>query len=453
MYLRAFVFLLTCASFVSPAIAQTAAPASPSTQAVRIVRDLFRGDFAAVESRFDSHMAQDLPQKDLSASWKTFVANAGAFEKVIAAKVTPQAGGYKYVAMTCAFERNKQADALVVFDKSGSIAGLYFGPQPTEQPKQWSPPDYAQHARFHEVPLTVSDGIWHLPATLTLPNGTGPFPAVILVPGSPPLDQDETVGPNKIFKDIAWGLATRGIAVLRYTKRTHQFGAGLGGGQISSFSLQEELLDDALAAVALLSRRNEVDHHHTFLLGHSMGGVAVPKIAAAGPQIAGIITMGTPAGDLLTVLIRRTKDGAAQGTMPARQASAIVAVLEKLRDGGYASGETVDLFGQRSAVSYWNGLRNFQPGVAIAKLNIPALILVGGHDSEVPPSDFDEWKHALAGHENDTVKFYPALFHLFMPSSATKMGQDSPDDWSRPAHVPPDVITEISSWLLSHSVK
>jgi len=163
--------------------------------------------------------------------------------------------------------------------------------------------------------------------------------------------------------------------------------------------------------------------------------------------------MGTPAGELLTVLIRRTKDGAAQRAMPAQQASAIVAVFEKLRDGGYASGETVDLFGQKSAVSYWNGLRNFQPGSAIAKLKIPALVLVGGHDSEVPPDDFEEWQRAFAENENDTVKFYQALFHLFMPSSATQKGQDSQDDWSRPAHVPANVITEISSWLLSHSAK
>jgi uncharacterized protein len=441
------------ASVISPAFPQAAAPSNPSAQAARILRDLSAGNFSAVESRFDTQMAKDLPEKDLADSWKTFATNVGAFQKVVTAKVTPQAGGYQYVAMSCAFERNKQADALVVFNKSGSIAGLYFGPQPTENPAQWTPPDYAHSDRFHEIPLTVTDGPWHLPATLTLPNGAGPFPAVILVPGSPPLDQDATVGPNKIFKDIAWGLASRGIAVLRYTKRTHQFGAGLGGGQISSFSLNEELLDDARAAIALLSRRSEVDHRHTFLLGHSMGGEVAPQIAADDPTIAGIVIMGASPGNLLTVLIERVEDSAGQGAQSGQQASSMIAALKKLRDGGFPSGQIVTLFGQRTLSSYWEPLRKYEPGIATANLKIPALIVVGGHDAEGPPDDFERWKRALAANENDTVKFYPALFHLFMPSSATQKGQDSQDDWSRPAHVPAGVITEISSWLLSHSAK
>lgn len=453
MNLRGIVSFVIFASLVSPVVAQTAATSSASAQATRIVRDLSAANFAAVESRFDSQMAKDLPLKELSGSWKTFVADVGSFKKVVTTKVTSRAGGYQYVAMSCAFDRNSQADVLVVFEKSGRIAGLYFGPQPTEQPNQWTPPSYAHPDLFHELPVTVSDGPWHLPGTLSIPNGTGPFPAVALVPGSPPLDQDETVGPNKIFKDVAWGLASHGIAVLRYTKRTHQFGAGLGGGQVSSFSLQEELLDDAHAAVALLSTRSDVDHHHTYLLGHSLGGIAVTKIAADNPQIAGIVTMGTPGGNLLTVLIRRVKDGEVQGAMPAQQASAMVAVFEKLRDGGYTAGETVNVFGQRTAVSYWNDLRNFQTGSAVAKLKIPALILVGGHDSEVPPDDFEEWKHAFTGNQNDTVKFHPTLFHLFMPSASTKKGQDLPDDWNRPAHVGPEVIDEIASWIWSHSKK
>ena len=111
---------------------------------------------------------------------------------------------------------------------------------------------------------------------------------------------------------IAEGLASRGIAVLRYTKRTHAFGAGLGGGPLSSFTLSEELGDDARAAVSVIASRSDIDHRQIYLLGHSMGGVAVPPIAADDPRIAGIVVMGTPAGDLLTVLIKRSEDGAAE---------------------------------------------------------------------------------------------------------------------------------------------
>ncbi|MGA7793345.1 MAG: hypothetical protein WCA19_09920 [Candidatus Acidiferrales bacterium] len=98
-----------------------------------------------------------------------------------------------------------------------------------------------------------------------------------------------------------------------------------------------------------------------------MGGIAVSKLAAANPQIAGIVVMGTPAGELLTALITRT-EAASEGGQDNEQTSSMIGVLKKLRDGNFALGETVDLFGQTTLVSYWDSLRNFQPGTSVAGL-------------------------------------------------------------------------------------
>lgn len=437
-------------ALVPAGAAQTSARTDYPQHATSLVQDLAAGRFAAVEEHFDSKMAKELPQKKLSSMWTEFVAKVGPFQQVVANDLTVEPGGYQVVTLLCAFQRNKQAAALVTFDKSDHIAGLYFGPQATEEPPQWTPPTYADSKRFHEIRLSVSHGLWHLPGTLTLPDGDGPFPAIVLVPGSPPVDQDETVGPNKVFKDLAWGLASRGVAVLRYTKRTHQFGAGLGAGPISSFSLRDELLDDAHAAVDTLASRSDVDHRHTYLLGHSMGGIAASQLAAANPQVAGIVVMGTPADELLTALITRTQ-AAREGGQADQQTSSMIGILKKLRDGDFAVGETVDLFGQTTLVSYWNSLRNFQPGVSVARLRTPALILVGGHDAEGTHDDLDQWKRALAKRDDDTVKLYPGVFHLFMPSTSTREGEDSPDDWTRPAHVTSQVVQDTASWIQSHS--
>src|SRR2546423_637796 len=85
--------------------------------------------------------------------------------------------------------------------------------------------DLVIKAAFGEKEVVIgAGGAWPLPGTLTLPKGDGPFPAVVLVHGSGPQDRDETIGPNKPFKDLAWGLATNGIAVLRYEKRTKEHG-------------------------------------------------------------------------------------------------------------------------------------------------------------------------------------------------------------------------------------
>lgn len=432
------------------AMAQTAAPTKEtdySALGASLLQKLAAGQYSVVEARFDERMAKDLSQEELSAQWKKMVAQTGPFVKVTTTTVTEEFGGYHVVAMSCVFERARENDALVTFDKAGRIAGLYFGPQPTEEANQWTAPSYAVVNRFHEMPITVADGPWHLPGTLTLPNGSGPFPFVVLIPGSPPLDQDETVGPNKIFKDLAWGLASRGIAVVRYTKRTHQFGAGLGGGPISSFTLREELDDDARAAVTQLASRSDVDHRLVFLVGHSLGGIGASQVAADDSQIAGIAAIGTPSASLLTVLLQRIRDSAKEGGEEGKQSLQMIPVLTKLREGGFAPGETVELFGQRSPVGYWLGLRNYEAGAEAAKLKARIMIMVGGHDGEVPPDDFEAWKAALTGRENATVKFYPGLFHLFMPSTSTETG-DSRADWTRPSHVSAEVVDDLASWIV-----
>jgi hypothetical protein len=416
-----------------------------------VVQKLAGAEYGAVEESFDPPLAKDLPQTKLTEQWQALLARSGPFVKVKATSVTTELGGYHVVVMTCAFQRASDNNVLVTFNSDGRISGFYFGPRPTEVVDQWTTPSYALLKSFHEVQVTVQDGPWHLPGTITLPNGSGPFPVVILVPGSPPLDQDGTVGPNKVFKDLAWGLASRGIAVLRYTKRTHQFGAGLGGGQISSFSLRDELIDDARAAVSLMAARSDVDHRQMYLLGHSMGGIAVPTIAAADPRIAGIIVMGSPPGDPLAVILKHAQDGASAGGEEGRQASEMIPALERLQNGSSAPGEIVDLFGERTPADYWIKMPTYQSGAVTAKLKIPVMILVAGHDAESLPDAFEEWEAALAGHNNATLKFYPGLFHLFLPSTSKQKGADAPDDWSRPSHVTLGVVNDIASWVLSKS--
>src|SRR5262249_1349152 len=153
------------------------------------------------------------------------------------------------------------------------------------------------------------------------------------------LDMDATVGPNKIFKDIAWGLASQGVASVRYTKRTHEFGAGLGGGDISSFTLLEESRGDAHAALKLAEARGEVDHKKVYLLGHSLGGISVLQIAESQEGIAGVIVMGTPATELLEALVQRSQRAERAGGEEGKQAAEMAELLEKVRNGEIGASE------------------------------------------------------------------------------------------------------------------
>jgi hypothetical protein len=126
------------------------------------------------------------------------------------------------------------------------------------KPVAYQPPAYAVPSSFHEKNVTVGAGTeWALPATLTLPVGNGPFPAIVLVHGSGPNDRDETQGPNRPFQDLAWGLASQGIAVLRYDKRSRVHPGKLTA--LANLTVKDETIDDALAAVALLRETPEID--------------------------------------------------------------------------------------------------------------------------------------------------------------------------------------------------
>ena len=152
-----------------------------------------------------------------------------------------------------------------------------------------------------------------------MPVGKGPFAAVVLVQGSGPHDWDETIGPNKPFRDLAWGLASQGIAVLRYDKRTKVYGAKIQD-LMATFTVKEETIDDALAAVALLRRNAQVNPQQIMVLGHSLGGYLLPRIGAADPGIAGLIMLAGMTRKLEdTILDQYTYIFSLSGTLSAEQ--------------------------------------------------------------------------------------------------------------------------------------
>ena len=114
-------------------------------------------------------------------------------------------------------------------------------------------------------------------------RGRGPGPRLR------PQQWDETLGPNKPFQDLAWGLANRGIAVLRYDKRTKVHGGKMGGNK--NLTVREETIDDALLAVKLLRSRSDIDPKRIFILGHSLGGMLAPRIGAEDQSLAGLIIL------------------------------------------------------------------------------------------------------------------------------------------------------------------
>jgi Dienelactone hydrolase and related enzymes len=231
----------------------------------------------------------------------------------------------------------------------------------------------------------------NFPQPSSIPKGEGPFPAVVLVHGSGPHDRDETIGPNKVFKDVAWGLATRGVAVLRYEKRTKECGNMI---DIKNFTVNEETVDDALAAVELLYETPKIDKGKIFVLGHSLGGLMAPRIAALSSyHIAGLVLCAAPSdGDLLATMLRQTEyiaslDGDVNEE-EAKQIRVIEDALKKLEDSKIPEDEIII----GCSKEYWLDLKAYDPIEVAQSLQIPMLILQGGHDYQVTLEDFLKWK-------------------------------------------------------------
>ena len=255
----------------APATTPTVTPTiTPTALATDLVDRLARQDFQGAAAHFDDAMKAAMPPEKLPEVWTAIQGQIGAYKRRVAVRTEKQ-GMYEIVFVTAEFERST-VDFKVAIDGTGKIGGFFI--VPSQPAAEYAPPAYVHREAFGEREVTIDaggSGEWSLPGTLTVPAGAGPFPAVVLVHGSGPNDRDETVEASKPFRDLAWGLASRGVAVLRYEKRTRQYAAKVAA--MKSFTVQQETVDDAVAAAALLRHTQGIDPKRVFVLGHSLGAM------------------------------------------------------------------------------------------------------------------------------------------------------------------------------------
>jgi len=416
----------------------------PEAVAQAMVDNLIAEDYEAAIADFDETMASLMPVSVTQQTWESILAQVGAYQDQLAIQ-SQEVEEYTVVVITLQFER-AVIDVQVSVNGSGKIGGLYFRPGQAPQP-DWEPPAYADPSAFTERDITLNAGTdWELPGTLTLPNGDGPFPAVALVHGSGPNDRDESIGPNKVFRDLAWGLASNGIAALRYDKHTRIHGQAMAGQP--ELTVQEETIDDALAAAALLRDTDGIDPQRVFVLGHSLGGYLAPRIAAQTDSLAGLILLAGNTRPLEVLTLEQVDyllslDGELSEDEQA-QLEALAAEVEQLQtldDTVDPSTTVLDI-----PAAYWLDLRGYDPVAVAQTLDIPMLILQGERDYQVTMVDFQGWQDGLAGHENVTFNSYPDLNHLFISGE----GPSAPAEYEQPGHVAGAVLGDITSWILSH---
>lgn len=393
----------------------------------------------------DATMRAAMPEATTAAYFAGLVEQLGAYGSVLRSKHAQEAG-YNVVYVTLAFAK-AEIDMKVVLDSRGNVAGLWFGGPQVPGSGNYAPPEYADTAKFTETEVTVTTGQWQLPGTLTMPKGvTSQVPAVVLVHGSGPNDRDETLGPNKPFKDLAWGLASQGIAVLRYEKRTRQYQAQAAAA--TGFTVDDETVDDAISAVSLLRATAGIDPAKVFVLGHSLGAHMGPRIATklaagGGAQLRGVVLLAAPARDMLTLVVEQSEylvnlDGEVTAT-EATQIAALKDQVSVIRKGGLKAGEAA----LGAYQPYWANLLDYDQVATAKALTIPILLLQGTRDYQVTMADFNLWEEAVGGQTGVTIKSYEGLNHLFIRGE----GKPNPTEYSTPGNMDREVIDDIAQWL------
>ena len=400
------------------------------------VEKLARGDFAGATAGFDPTMASAMPADKLGAVWAQLAAQVGAFGGIEGVH-DKAAQGHVTVMVTCRFA-NTNLVAKVVFDGEARIAGLFFAPPESTAP--WAPPAYAHADRFTERDVQVGSQP-ALPGTLTLPKGAGPFPAVVLVHGSGPNDADESVGAAKVFKDLAWGLASRGVAVLRYVKRTRHAPAGVVG-------VKEEVIDGARAAVDLCLSTPEIDPKRVVIAAHSQGAELAPRMATEIPGVAAIVMLAAPSRplqdlvlDQYTYFLKLDPDNAALK----QKVAEAHAFKKRLDDPALKPEDEIAFPGGVPVLkgAYLLSMRGYDPAKVAAALKVPILVLQGDRDYQVTAPDLQGYERALGKRANATIKRYPKLNHLFIAGEGTP----TPNEYERPGYVDEQVIADIAGFV------
>jgi uncharacterized protein len=271
-----------------------------------------------------------------------------------------------------------------------------------------------------------------LAGTLSVPNGKGPFPAVVLISGTGHNTRDEDVWGHKVFLVLADALTREGIAVLRYDKR----GVGGSSGDYDA-ATTADFTSDAQAAVAWLKTQPQIDARRIGVLGHSEGGIIAPAVAAADKSVAFVVMIAAPCirGDRLFVLqsaMTAKAYGAPDDYIAKRKVfdqelySAIISapsesaaldsakalVAQGVADN-IVDAKEAETLAKDDTTPWERYFLAYDPAPTLARLTVPVLVLNGSLDVQVPANEnLEAARDALRNNPNATIIELPGMNHL-----------------------------------------
>jgi pimeloyl-ACP methyl ester carboxylesterase len=325
--------------------------------------------------------------------------------------------------------------------------------------------------RVEEVSYPNPQGGHMLAGTLTLPEGPGPFPAVLLISGSGPQDRDETLLGHKPFLILADHLTRQGLAVLRFDDR----GTGASTGDFAT-ATSREFATDVAAGLDFLRARPEIDTRRVGLIGHSEGGLVAPMVAIVRPDVAFLVLLAGPGvrgEDILyeqAALILQA-EGADDNTIARnrrlqeqlfetlRQRASEQVLAEQLRtllqqarseatpeEQQALTDAAIEGQVQQMTSPWMRYFLAYDPRPTLEQVRVPVLALFGEKDLQVPPAQ----NHAAVAaalktgaNPQSIAETLPGLNHLFQAATT-----GAPSEYAQIEEtLAPVVLERITRWI------
>ena len=299
-----------------------------------------------------------------------------------------------------------------------------------------------------DVDVRVPASGFSLGATLTTPPETAGrlrSPAIVLVPGTGPLERDSVIAGIPLFAQLAGDLAARGFVVLRYDKR----GVGQSGGRVETVTLQD-YADDVVAAVRWLEKRKDVDKRRIAVAGHGEGAAVAMLAAAREKKIAALVLAGGTGTRGAELVLEQQQYSLDLLETPESERDSKVELQKKIVEAAM-SGKGLEALPAeiraRVDTPWYRSLLLFDPEQILPKVRQPLLIVHGGLDKQVPPHHAERLETLAAARKNSPPAkriVLPKLNHLMVPATSGETSEYTSLAGSR---ISPDVASAIAEWL------
>ena len=290
---------------------------------------------------------------------------------------------------------------------------------------------------------------------LTLPeNITEPVPAVVFVHGSGSSNMDEKVGQLTPFKDLAEGFANKGIASIRYDKRSFAHGLKMVRDKSTIITVKEETIDDAILATELLKKDSRIDSHNIFIIGHSMGGMLAPRIDSEGGKYKGLIIMAGTPRKLEDVMLEQNEAVLCStkglvNWIVRKQVAKLSGLFSGLYELSDEEAKKKKVMGG-TTLYYFKEMGEHSVADYLATTKKPMLIVQGEKDFQVSvEKDFNEYKRLLNDKTNVEFRLYENLNHAFVNylySDILKAKQE----YNTERHIGEEVVSDIADWIVKN---